>query len=157
MLDQLIAEAGTSLWGILFLAIIVIGVVINFLGQKNGAKAAICQILIIDGDREGNLVRIENAIAEAKAQNAELVCFPEASILGWLNPEAHNNACPIPGPDSDRLCEFAKKYKVHLCVGLEEKDGVNLFNSAILIDDNGQILRDIYLAVFEQNLACIIN
>jgi predicted amidohydrolase len=140
MPNQPITAAGTSLWGILFLAIIVIGVVINVCSRKKNLKAAICQILIIDGDREGNLVRIENAIADAKSQNAELVCFPEASLLGWLNPEAHNKATPIPGPDTDRLCELAKKYRVHLSIGIEEKDGDNLFNSALLIDETGQIL-----------------
>jgi predicted amidohydrolase len=140
MLNQLIVAAGTSLWGILFLAIIVIGVVANIISRKKGVRAAICQIQIIDGDREGNLVRIENAIIEAKSQNAEMVCFPEASILGWLNPEAHNKASPVPGPDTDRLCELAKKYKVYLCVGIEEKDGDHLFNSALLIDDRGQII-----------------
>ncbi|MGD0077743.1 MAG: carbon-nitrogen hydrolase family protein [Sedimentisphaerales bacterium] len=136
----MIAATGTSLWGILFLAIIGVGVVTGISSRKKDIKAAICQILIIDGDREGNLIRIENAIIEAKSQNAELICFPQASILGWLNPEAYNQANPIPGPDCDRLCEFAKKYKVHLCVGIEEKDGDNLYNSAILIDDAGQIL-----------------
>jgi predicted amidohydrolase len=140
MLNQPIITAGTSLWGILFLAIIVIGAVSSVISRKKDFKAAICQIQIIDGDRQGNLVRIENAIAEAKSKNAELVCFPEASILGWLNPEAHSKAHTIPGPDSDLLCELAKKYKIHLCVGLEEKDGENLFNSALLIDDSGQII-----------------
>jgi predicted amidohydrolase len=140
MLNQLITAAGTSLWGILFLVIVAIGVVVNIVSRKKDIKAAICQIQIIDGDRQGNLVRIENAIAEARSQNADLVCFPKASILGWLNPEAHNKASPVPGPDTDRLCELAKKYKVHLCVGIEEKDADNLYNSAILIDDSGQII-----------------
>jgi predicted amidohydrolase len=140
MLNQLIVAAGTSLWGIIFLAIIIIGIVNSLRSRNKDIKAAMCQIPIIDGDRQGNIVRIENAIAEAKSQNAELVCFPESSILGCLNPEAHNKASPVPGPDTDRLCELARKYKVHLCVGIEEKDGVNLYNSAILIDDSGQII-----------------
>jgi predicted amidohydrolase len=140
MLHQPIVAAGTSVWGILFLAIIAVGAVSSVISRKKEFKAAICQIQIIDGDRQGNLVRIENAVAEAKSKNAELVCFPEASILGWLNPEAHNKASPVPGPDTDRLCELAKKYKIHLCAGIEEKDGVNLYNSAILIDDSGQII-----------------
>jgi predicted amidohydrolase len=140
MTNQLIGTTGISLWGLIFLAIIVVGIISSLISQKKGFKAAICQILIIDSDKEGNFLRIENAIAEAKSQNADIVCLPEASILGWLNPDAHNNAHPIPGPDSDRLCELAKKYKVHLCIGIEEKDGSNLYNSAILIDDAGQIL-----------------
>lgn len=52
-------------------------------------KVAICQILVIDSDREGNFRRIEYALADAKAQGAPIAAFPESSILGWENPEAH--------------------------------------------------------------------
>jgi predicted amidohydrolase len=83
-------------------------------------KIAMCQIFVLDGDRAGNFVRIENAICEAKESGAEIVCLPETAILGWVNPDAHKRAHPIPGEDSDRLCNLAKKYKVHLCAGLEE-------------------------------------
>jgi predicted amidohydrolase len=99
-----------------------------------------CQIIVLDGDRRGNFTRIENAIVEAKSKGANMLCFPEAMLLGWLNPDAHNRSHPIPGPDSDRLCELAKRYDVYLCVGLEEKDADRLYNSAILIDEKGQIL-----------------
>jgi len=103
-------------------------------------KIAMCQIFILDGDRSGNFVRIENAICEAKHAGAKIVCLPETAILGWVNPDAHKRAYPIPGEDSDRLCKLAKKYKVHLCAGLEEKDGDKLYDSAILTDDRGRLL-----------------
>jgi predicted amidohydrolase len=103
-------------------------------------KIAMCQIFVLDGDRAGNFVRIENAICEAKESGAEIVCLPETAILGWVNPDAHKRAHPIPGEDSDRLCNLAKKYKVHLCAGLEEKDDKKLYDSAILTDDKGWIL-----------------
>jgi predicted amidohydrolase len=99
-----------------------------------------CQIALLDGDRRGNLVRVENAIAEAKDAGAEIVCFPEAVVLGWVNPEAHQRAYPIPGKDSHRLCQLATDYETHLCVGLAEKEDTSLYDSAILIDDQGQIL-----------------
>ena len=37
---------------------------------------------------------------------------------------------------------MAKKYKIFICAGLTEKDNSNNknYNSAILIDDNGQII-----------------
>jgi len=35
---------------------------------------------------------------------------------------------------------MARRHGVHLCVGLDEKDGEHLYDSAILIDDAGQIL-----------------
>jgi len=99
-----------------------------------------CQIFLLDGDRCGNFVRIENAIAEAKDAGADIVCCPETAILGWVNADAHERAYSIPGKDSYRLCELAKKYQAHLCAGLAEKDGPNLYDSAVLIDDKGRIL-----------------
>jgi predicted amidohydrolase len=103
-------------------------------------KIAMAQIFSLDGDRSGNFVRIENAIREAKACTADIICFPEMVILGWVNPDAHDRACPIPGEDSGRLCELAERYEIYLCAGLAEKDGTRLYDSAVLIDKRGRIL-----------------
>jgi predicted amidohydrolase len=103
-------------------------------------KVAICQILCLDGDRRGNFIRIENAIREAKDDRADIACLPEAALLGWINPEAHKRAFPIPGEVSDRLCKLAGDYNLHLCAGLAEKEGRRLYDSAVLIDNNGNIL-----------------
>lgn len=103
-------------------------------------RVAMCQIFLLDGDRSGNFVRIENAIGEAKDAGADIVCFPETVVLGWVNSDAHTRAYPIPGEDSKRLCDLAKKYETCLCAGLAEKDGDNLYDSAVVIDDEGRIL-----------------
>ena len=103
-------------------------------------KAAICQIFCLDGDRRGNFTRIENAICEGKDAGADIACFPETAILGWVNPDAHKRAFPIPGEDSSRLCGLARDYNLHVCVGLAEKEGRRLYDSAILIDNKGNIL-----------------
>ncbi len=103
-------------------------------------KIAICQIFSLDGDRKGNFVRIENALHEAKETGAQIACFPETAILGWVNPDAHQRACPIPGKDSDRLCKLAETCNIHLCIGLAEKDGSRLYDSVLLIDNRGKIL-----------------
>jgi predicted amidohydrolase len=103
-------------------------------------KAAICQIFCLDGDRRGNFVRIDNAIRESKDAGADIACFPETAILGWVNLDAHKRARPIPGEDSDRLCRLAEDYNLYLCVGLAEKQGGNLYDSTVLIDNKGNIL-----------------
>ena len=103
-------------------------------------KIASAQIFCLDGDRSGNLVRIENAVAAAKAQGADLVAFPESCIFGWQNPDAHRRACPIPGKDADLLCAMARKHRIYINIGIDEKDGDKLYGAAILIDDNGRIL-----------------
>jgi predicted amidohydrolase len=103
-------------------------------------KVAMCQILALDGDRRGNFIRIENAINQAKNAGAGIICFPEAVLLGWVNPDAHERACSIPGKDSEHLCELAAHYKTYVCAGLAEKEGKSLYDSVVLIDDKGQIL-----------------
>jgi predicted amidohydrolase len=108
--------------------------------QTRTVKVAMCQIFSLDGDRYGNFVRIENAIGQAKDDGAEIICFPETIILGWVNSDAHERAHSIPGKDSERLCKLAKDYQTYLCVGLAEKEGRNLYDSAVLINDKGQIL-----------------
>ncbi len=103
-------------------------------------RIAMCQIVCLDGDRRGNLARIENAVAEAAGMSADIACLPETAIYGWVNPDAHHRARPIPGEDSQCLCQMARKHGIHLCVGLDERNGEDLYDSAILIDDAGQIL-----------------
>ena len=103
-------------------------------------RLAICQILVIDSDREGNFRRIEYALEQAQARQANIAIFPESSILGWENPDAHRMAQPIPGADSDRLSALARKYHVMIAIGLDEKDGDHLYDSAILLDKTGKLL-----------------
>lgn len=103
-------------------------------------RVAVCQVFCIDGDAEGNLRRVEYALEEASRQKAVLACFPESAVLGWINPEAHKLAEPIPGPIVERLCGLARKHKLYLCVGMDEKDGEKLYDSAVLIAPDGRLL-----------------
>ena len=112
----------------------------NSQAQQRNVKIALAQIFCLDGDRSGNFARIEGAIAEAKEHEAEIVCFPETAILGWVNPDAHQRAFPIPGEDSDRLCKLAMDNNIFISIGLAEKKGEKLYDSVILIDDKGNII-----------------
>jgi predicted amidohydrolase len=103
-------------------------------------RIAVCQILCVDGDVEGNLRRIARALEVASAQNADLACFPESAVFGWINPEAHERADPIPGPMTRRLGELAVRHRLMICIGLDEKDGERLYDSAVLIGRDGALL-----------------
>jgi predicted amidohydrolase len=103
-------------------------------------RVSVCQILCIDGDRGGNLRRIEHALQQAQAEFADIAAFPESVILGWENPDAHQMATPIPGADSDRICALAERYEVMISIGVDEKAGRCLYDSAILVDRTGTIL-----------------
>ncbi|HUZ45020.1 MAG TPA: carbon-nitrogen hydrolase family protein [Terriglobia bacterium] len=103
-------------------------------------RVAVCQILVIDGDRQGNFRRIEYALKAARAEHADIATFPESSILGWENPDAHTLATPIPGADSDRIAALARKYRMMISIGLDEQDGEQLYDSAILVAKTGKLL-----------------
>ncbi|MFC1725446.1 carbon-nitrogen hydrolase family protein [candidate division KSB1 bacterium] len=124
----------------LIVLLLVLSVTVKDSYPQTALKIAICQIFVLDGDRSGNFVRIENAMIEAKNAGADIACFPETAVLGWVNPDAHKRACPIPGDDTKRLSELARKYDTYLCLGLCEKDGENLYDSVVLIDNKGNIL-----------------
>ena len=47
---------------------------------------ALIQMLVEGGDKEGNLCRAEERVAEAGRQGAEVVVLPEALNLGWTHP-----------------------------------------------------------------------
>ena len=103
-------------------------------------RIAVCQILAIDGDREGNFRRIEYALEQARAERADIAAFPQSVILGWQNPDSHRLATPIPGADSDRIAALARQYGLMIALGLDEKDGEQLYDSAILVDKTGKLL-----------------
>jgi predicted amidohydrolase len=103
-------------------------------------RIAICQTFCIDSDIEGNLKRIEYAVEDAARQRAEIACFPETAVIGWVNPKAHELAAPIPGALSDRIAALARKHGIMIAIGLCEKDGEALYDSAILVGADGEIL-----------------
>ncbi len=110
------------------------------IGSENVVRVAVCQTLCIDSDRDGNLRRIEYALEAAAKQGAELACFPETAVLGWINPDAHELADPIPGPTSDRIAALARKHKLMISIGLCEKADDKLYDAAILVGADGRIL-----------------
>lgn len=103
-------------------------------------RVAAAQIFCLSGDKPGNLVRIENAMKAAKAAEVDIICFPEMALMGWVNPNAHQQAHPIPGPDSEALGALARQYGMYMVLGLAEKEAEALYDSAILLNPNGEIL-----------------
>ena len=107
--------------------------------QDGPIKVAACQILV-DGDPEAALARVDAALGEAVALGAQIACFPEACVLGWVNPEAHTRAGGPNGATVKRLQELARRHRIMFAVGLVQKEGESLHNVALLIDRDGEVL-----------------
>ena len=98
------------------------------------------QLLVEGGEPGRNLKRAELMIEEAAHKGSHLVILPETLDLGWTHPSAFHEAESVPGPHSDRLCEAARKFRIFISAGLTEKKDSQIYNTALLIDDEGEIL-----------------
>jgi 5-aminopentanamidase len=93
-------------------------------------------------DPAGNLSRIVDSMDTAARAGAKLVVFPEAAISGYVFhslEEAIPVAETIPGPSTDAIAEACRRLKVHVAVGLLEKDGDRCYNASALIGPEGLI------------------
>ena len=100
-------------------------------------------------------------IAEADRSGAKVVVFPEAFISGypdwiWIVPNSRaailnelyaelvNNAVEIPDESTQKLCRAAKQAKIHVVMGLHERNteasNSSLFNTLLFINSDGNIM-----------------
>lgn len=103
-------------------------------------KIAMLQMKVEFHEADKNLSHAETLVKEAVTQGAQICVLPECMDLGWGTPKAAELAAPIPGKTSDALCKIAKENHVYLISGITERDGNDIYNTALLISDEGVIL-----------------
>lgn len=108
--------------------------------KKKTVRIGMGQLLVEGGEPQRNLDRAEKMVWEAHEKECEIVLLPECLDLAWTHPSAKTEAQAIPGPYSNRLCKVAKEAGVCICAGLTEKADDRVYNTAIFIDKEGQIL-----------------
>jgi predicted amidohydrolase len=97
--------------------------------------------MLVDGGRlRENLDRAVQMIGDAAGRGCQVVVLPECLDVGWTHPSAREFADSIPGKTSDVLCRAAADNQINVVAGLTERAGTAIFNSAVLISDNGNIL-----------------
>jgi predicted amidohydrolase len=118
------------------------------------------QMRVEAGNIAANLDRACGMIAEAGARGCAFVVLPECLDIGWTNPRARELAEPIPGKTSDRLAAAARGAGIHVVGGITERDGERLYNAAVLIDPQGNLLlkhRKINVLSIAQDVYAIGN
>jgi predicted amidohydrolase len=104
-------------------------------------KIRLVQMNCPKGAVEENLTRIKNYIVKAVTNNVDIICFPEASITGYIDPEKFPGA--ILSSDDKRIqgfIEFTKQYPITAIIGLVEKNKSNLPSIAQLVISEGGLL-----------------
>jgi aliphatic nitrilase len=120
-------------------------------------RVATVQAAPVYMDRDATVSKACRFIEEAGDNGARLVAFPEVFIPGYpywsryLSPmvsihytkDLLKQAVTVPGPETDRLAEAARKANIHVVIGINERLSRahgTLFNTTLLIGPDGQII-----------------
>lgn len=79
-------------------------------------------------------------VAEAARQKADLVVLPETITCTGNGLSYAAAAEPIPGPSTKYFGELAKQHGLHVVVGLVERDAPLVYNVAVLIGPEGNLI-----------------
>ncbi|MDA3939983.1 MAG: carbon-nitrogen hydrolase family protein [Spirochaetia bacterium] len=103
-------------------------------------KLALIQMLVEGGRKEENLFHAEELIFRASEGGAQIALLPECMDLGWTHTSSQSEAEAIPdGKPYKRLSRTAKENNIYICAGLTESNGSKIFNSAVLINNKGEL------------------
>ncbi|HIA05876.1 MAG TPA: acyltransferase [Flavobacteriales bacterium] len=116
-------------------------------------KSGLIQLSLPMTEGEGSIQEIVDAmydkhipyIEEAGEKGVQILCLQEIFNTPYFCPgqdkKWYESAEPIPGPTTERLQEYAKKYDMVMIVPLYEKEQAGvLYNSAAVIDAGGEYL-----------------
>ena len=80
-------------------------------------------------------------LIEQAGSNPDLILIAETPYTPYTTVNDFTNVAEfIPGYYSDRLAQLAKMRNAYICSGIVEKDGNTIYNSAILISPDGDII-----------------
>lgn len=78
--------------------------------------------------------------AQAKPDIVALTEFCNVLAVNFSKEKLADWAESVPGPTTERMSELADKHNMYIVVPMPERDGGKLYNSAVLIGRNGEIV-----------------
>ena len=118
-------------------------------------RAAAVQLSPVLFSREGTTSKVCDKIAEAAAQGAELVVFPETvvpyypyfafikapAVIGAEHLLLLEQAVTVPGPSTEAIAQAARKAGAVVSIGVNERDHGTLYNTQLLFDADGRLVQ----------------
>jgi nitrilase len=117
-------------------------------------KVAAVQAASVWLDADATIDKSIAMIAQAAANGADLIAFPETHVPGypwwiWLGTpfwgaqfvgRFHENSLTVDGKRMLRLREAAKKNKITVVMGYSERGGASLYMSQVIIGPDGELI-----------------
>jgi nitrilase len=122
-------------------------------------KVAVAQVGSVLFDTASTLQRVERLCEEAASGAVRLIVFPEALLGGYpkgldfgavlgsrsdagreMFARYFKGAVVCPGAETEMLAEWARRWGLHIVIGLVERDGGTLYCSSLLFSPEGGLM-----------------
>ncbi len=84
--------------------------------------------------------RFSGLVEQAAARGADIVCLPEGITTAGNGLTYAQAAEAVPGPTTEFLGTLARRLHVWIVAGLYERSGARLYNTAVLVGRDGQLV-----------------
>ncbi|ALU90066.1 Nit6803 family nitrilase [Herbaspirillum rubrisubalbicans] len=122
--------------------------------NKRTVRAAAVQIAPDLDSADGTVAKVCEAIAQAAAQGAELVVFPETFVpyypyFSFVRPPfaagpehllLYERAVELPGPVTQAVSAAARQHGTVVVLGVNERDHGTLYNTQLVFDADGELV-----------------
>lgn len=111
--------------------------------KQSVVRVACLQMEPVVGEKDRNVSRSLEMIAEAADNGARLLVLPELCNSGYVfnsRDEAFALSEPIPeGPTTKAWMEIAKARDLYIVAGITEREGDSLYNASVVVGPSGHI------------------
>src|ERR1700733_3660946 len=122
--------------------------------EKSLVRVAAVQIAPDLDPPGGTVSKVLAALAEAADKGARLVVFPETFVpwypyFSFVHPPVatgaehirlYENAVVVPGPVTEAVAGQAKRHRIVVVLGVNERDHGSLYNAQLIFDADGRLL-----------------
>lgn len=93
---------------------------------------------------EQNFLTIADIVKQVADEKSQLICFPECALGGLFEIDnyqvAKDLAIEIPCQITERIAKLARVHGVYIAIGLLEREGHKIYDSAVLFSNTGEII-----------------
>ena len=100
------------------------------------------------GSAEASVSKFIETVDKIVQRKTDIILLPEAITVIGSGKKYVEVAEPVPGPTTQRLGELARRHNSYVAAGIFEREGVAVYNTAVLLDRSGNLVgkyRKVYV------------